>query len=144
VPIGSGTLAEEDLPDDPPTPDQLDAARADARAALTAVACPAADVAWAVGGSATSLRRMVGGTLTATALATALESLCAVPSAQAAARLDLHPQRARLLPAGLVLLGEVAAAFGCPVQVGCGGLREGVVLAMLDADGEGPGHRAHG
>jgi len=46
------------------------------------------------------------------------------------------------MPAGLIALGEIARTLGCSVQVGCGGLREGVVLAMLDGDGEGAGDRA--
>jgi exopolyphosphatase/guanosine-5'-triphosphate,3'-diphosphate pyrophosphatase len=137
VPLGSGTLAEDHLHADPPAPAQLAAARADARAAVAGAGCPGADVAWAVGGSATSLRRLVGPELTPAALEKGLAALCAMPAADAAQRLDLHVERARLLPAGLVLLGEIAAAFGCPLQVGCGGLREGVVLAMLDAHGQG-------
>jgi exopolyphosphatase/guanosine-5'-triphosphate,3'-diphosphate pyrophosphatase len=45
--------------------------------------------------------------------------------------LDLHAERVRLLPAGLVLLAEIARAARCPLRVGCGGLREGVILDLL-------------
>ncbi|MCW2983137.1 MAG: hypothetical protein JWR63_707, partial [Conexibacter sp.] len=50
---------------------------------------------------------------------------------RAALELDLHVERVRLLPAGLVLLAEVARAARCPLHVGSGGLREGVVLDLL-------------
>ena len=88
-----------------------------------------------------TLPRLVAPELTSAALDRGLEALCRVPAAQAAERLGLHAERARLLPAGLIALGEVARALGCSVHVGCGGLREGVVLAMLDGDGEGAGDR---
>jgi exopolyphosphatase/guanosine-5'-triphosphate,3'-diphosphate pyrophosphatase len=131
LPIGSGALAEAHLHDDPPTAAQLAAARAEAAATIAAAGCPAADVAWAVGGSATSLRRLCGEQLTAAALDDALARTVASPAHRAALDLDLHVERVRLLPAGLVLLAEVARAAQCPLHVGCGGLREGVVLDLL-------------
>jgi exopolyphosphatase / guanosine-5'-triphosphate,3'-diphosphate pyrophosphatase len=131
LPIGSGALAEAFDGADPPTGAQVEAARAQARAALDRVGCPPAEVAWAVGGSATSLRRLCGEELTAPALERALAQVVAAPAAVVALDLDLHVERVRLLPAGLVLLAEVARAAGCPLHVGCGGLREGVVLDLL-------------
>jgi exopolyphosphatase/guanosine-5'-triphosphate,3'-diphosphate pyrophosphatase len=131
LPIGSGALAESFDGADPPTPAQIEAARAAARAALRTVGCPEAEVAWAVGGSATSLRRLCGEELTAAALEDALARVVAAPAAEVAFDLDLHVERVRLLPAGLVLLAEVARAAGCPLHVGCGGLREGVILDLL-------------
>jgi exopolyphosphatase/guanosine-5'-triphosphate,3'-diphosphate pyrophosphatase len=129
--IGSGALADAHLRHDPPAPAQLAAARAEAAGAIAAAGCPTADVAWAVGGSATSLRRLCGEELTAGALDDALERVCAQPAHLAALDLDLHVERVRLMPAGLVLLAEVARAAACPLRVGCGGLREGVVLDLL-------------
>jgi exopolyphosphatase/guanosine-5'-triphosphate,3'-diphosphate pyrophosphatase len=131
LPIGSGALAEAHFTADPPAPDELAAARAAAAAAIAAAGCPAADVAWAVGGSATSLRRLCGEQLTAAMLDDALARVTARPAVDTALDLDLHVERVRLLPAGLVLLAEVARAAQCPLHVGCGGLREGVVLEML-------------
>jgi exopolyphosphatase/guanosine-5'-triphosphate,3'-diphosphate pyrophosphatase len=131
LPIGSGALAEAHLHDDPPPADQVAAARAEAAAAIAAVGCPAADVAWVVGGSATSLRRLCGGRLTAAALDDALARVTATAALKAAFDLDLHVERVRLLPAGLVVLAEVARAARCPLHVGSGGLREGVVLDLL-------------
>jgi exopolyphosphatase/guanosine-5'-triphosphate,3'-diphosphate pyrophosphatase len=131
LPIGSGVLADAHLHDDPPGPVAIAAARAEAATMIAAAGCPQADVAWAVGGSATSLRRLCGAELTAAALDGALERLVAQPALDAALRHDLHVERVRLLPAGLVLLAEVARAAECPLHVGCGGLREGVVLDLL-------------
>jgi exopolyphosphatase/guanosine-5'-triphosphate,3'-diphosphate pyrophosphatase len=131
LPIGSGGLAEAHLHDDPPTAVQVAAARAEAAATIAAAGCPAADVAWAVGGSTTSLRRLCGEHLSVTALDEAVARVVASPAAQAAFELELHVERVRLLPAGLVLLAEVARAAQCPLHVGCGGLREGVILDLL-------------
>ncbi|HET6506818.1 MAG TPA: hypothetical protein VFG42_08510 [Baekduia sp.] len=131
LPVGSGALAEHHFATDPPSRDELARARADAAAAIAAAGCPDADVAWAVGGSATSLRRLCGEALTATVLDAALERLVAEPAPATSVDLGLHVERVRLLPAGLLLLAEVARAAGCPLRVGCGGLREGVILDLL-------------
>jgi exopolyphosphatase / guanosine-5'-triphosphate,3'-diphosphate pyrophosphatase len=131
LPIGSGALAEDHFTADPPTRDELARARAAAATAIAAAGCPDADVAWAVGGSATSLRRLCGATLTASALDAALERITADAAMPTAVDLGLHVERVRLLPAGLLLLAEVARAARCPLHVGCGGLREGVILDLL-------------
>jgi exopolyphosphatase/guanosine-5'-triphosphate,3'-diphosphate pyrophosphatase len=131
VPLGSGALAERFLHGDPPTGAELRAARDHARAVLDAAGCERTDQAWTVGGSATSLGRVVGPVLTADALDDALRRVCARPAAESALAMDLHVERVRLLPAGLVLLSAAARAFGCPVRVAAGGLREGVVLDLL-------------
>ena len=131
LPIGSGVLADAHLHDDPPAPEQLAAARAAARDAIAAAGCPRADVAWAVGGSATSLRRLCGPELSEASIDRALARLAGRPAFEAALDLDLHVERVRLLPAGLVLLAEIARAAQCALQVGGGGLREGVVLDLL-------------
>jgi exopolyphosphatase/guanosine-5'-triphosphate,3'-diphosphate pyrophosphatase len=131
LPIGSGALAEAHLHDDPPTAAQIAAGRAEAVATIAAAGCPPADVAWAVGGSATSLRRLCGEHLSAAALDDALARVVASPAARAAFDLELHVERVRLLPAGLLVLAEVARAAQCPLHVGCGGLREGVILDLL-------------
>ena len=69
--------------------------------------------------------------LSVEALAHGLRVLVARPSAEVAFALRLHPERARLLPAGLLLLDAAARALGTPLQLAGGGLREGVVLEQL-------------
>lgn len=131
LPIGSSALAEAHLHGDPPTAAELDAARVEAAAVIAAAGCPEADVAWAVGGSATSLRRLCGPQLTVGAFDDALARTVASPAQRAAFDLGLHVERVRLLPAGLLLLAEVTRAAQCPLHVGCGGVREGAILDLL-------------
>jgi exopolyphosphatase/pppGpp-phosphohydrolase len=50
-----------------------------------------------------------------------------------ARRLDLDPRRARLLPAGIVILEAAVACLGRPLAVAPGGLREGVLLEVAAA-----------
>ncbi len=135
IPIGSGLLAEDELHGDPPAAAQLDRARARAAAALATVQPPPAESAWAVGGSATSLARVLGGgDLSRPALARALDAICAEPAATLAARHGLHPERMRILPAGLAILDATSARLGVELQMARGGVREGVILAMLAGD----------
>jgi exopolyphosphatase/guanosine-5'-triphosphate,3'-diphosphate pyrophosphatase len=131
LPIGSGALADAHLHADPPTAAQVATARAEARAALAAAGCPRAGHACVVGGGTTSMRRLCGPRLSVAVLEAALGRLCSRPAVETALDLDLHVERVRLLPAGLVLLAEVARAAGCSLRVGSGGLREGVILDLL-------------
>ena len=52
------------------------------------------------------------------------------PAADVAFRFDLDVQRVRLMPAGLLALDAAAHALGKPLQIGRGGLREGVLLDL--------------
>lgn len=129
VRIGSGVLTERHVHGDPPTPDEIDALRADADAAFAAIAPPRMRCAYAVGGSATSLRKLCGDELSPAALDEALGRVAAWPVRDAARRLSLARERVRLLPAGLVLLRAASSALGgLPLTVARGGLREGIVL----------------
>jgi exopolyphosphatase / guanosine-5'-triphosphate,3'-diphosphate pyrophosphatase len=130
LPFGSGVLADRFLRGDPPHPDELAAARRHAERALDGLEPPPVDRALAVGGSAASLRRLVGPVLDRAALDRALDVLAQDSAAQVAARYRLEAQRVRLLPAGLLALGAVAARIDEPLQIGNGGLREGVLLDL--------------
>jgi exopolyphosphatase/guanosine-5'-triphosphate,3'-diphosphate pyrophosphatase len=57
-----------------------------------------------------------------------LQLLTSRPSEDVARESGLDVKRVRLLPAGLLILQAVAARFDRPLQVGRGGLREGVLL----------------
>jgi exopolyphosphatase/guanosine-5'-triphosphate,3'-diphosphate pyrophosphatase len=114
---------------DPPGADDLEALRAAVAEAFGAARPPLRPaLALAVGGSATSLARLAGGELDAVGLERALAALSSEPAGRVAARTGVHPERVRLLPAGLVLLAAAADTLGMPLQVVAGGLREGVVL----------------
>jgi len=128
--FGSGFLADTYLGGDPPTPDELAAVRMHAARALAGMAPGPVDIAIAVGGSAASLRRLVGEELDEQSLTRALRVLTSGPATDVAARFDLDAQRVRLMPAGLLALDAAAGALGRPLQIGCGGLREGVLLDL--------------
>jgi exopolyphosphatase/guanosine-5'-triphosphate,3'-diphosphate pyrophosphatase len=131
--LGSCTVTERDLPSDPPTPAQLARLRDKLARAFAGVRAPQPATAYAVGGSATSLQRLVGGVLSRDTLSRGLQELVARPSAQVALALGLHPERARLLPGGLLLLDAASRALNAPLQLAGGGLREGVVMEQLAA-----------
>jgi exopolyphosphatase / guanosine-5'-triphosphate,3'-diphosphate pyrophosphatase len=131
--IGSGTLAERHLRSDPPALDELAAVRAEIDVALADVHPPAAEMVLAVGGSATTVAAATGGELAPATIARVLSVLIAEPAAEAAKRLGLHVERVRLLPVGLLVLEAAWETFGrVPLHLALGGLREGVVLRILD------------
>ncbi len=133
--VGSGFLADAYLHGDPPPGGELDRVRQHAAGVFEGLDAPRPAVAYAVGGSATSLCRMGGDVLDRETLDRALGLLTGRPAAEAARDLDLHVERVRLLPAGVILLDAAAAAFGVPLRVARGGLREGVVLETLAGTG---------
>jgi len=136
--VGSATLTDRWVASDPPSPEELVDLRGAAAGAFAHLgAPPGARAAYAVGGAATSLRRLVGQDLGPAALARGLALLCADPVARVARRHTLHPERVRMLPAALVLLDAAGAALGVPVRAGSGGLREGVMLEQWHSLGIG-------
>ena len=62
----------------------------------------------------------------------AVRVLTGDPIAEVAKRFELDPRRVRLLPAGVLLLEKLSDMLGCPLQVGKGGLRDGVILDVLN------------
>jgi exopolyphosphatase/guanosine-5'-triphosphate,3'-diphosphate pyrophosphatase len=128
--FGSGFLADAYLGDDPPSLEQLDEVRWHAGQMLAGIEPPPVDVAVAVGGSAASLRRLVGDVLGHESLDRALRELTTGPAVDVAARFALDPQRVRLMPAGLLALEAAGRLLGQPLRIARGGLREGVLLDL--------------
>ena len=126
--VGSGSVADECLRSDPPSADDLARARGRVREALDGIRPPATARVVAVGGSATSLRRIAGPVLDAGAFRRVLSLLVDAPAAEVARRFALDQDRARLLPAGLLILEAAAEMFGAPLEVANGGMREGLLL----------------
>jgi exopolyphosphatase/guanosine-5'-triphosphate,3'-diphosphate pyrophosphatase len=129
--LGSGVLSAAHLHHDPPTAGELSRARAEVAAVTERVAWdgPQAGLVLAVGGSATSLCRLAGAArLDGEAFAGALEILTAQPARRIATEHGIDPVRARLLPAGLLILESLAPRLGHAVEVVRGGVREGVLL----------------
>lgn len=134
APVGSGTLHDTHVRSDPPSARELEALRAHAAGAFADLDVPPVALALAVGGSATSLRRLAGPELDPAALRRALDELAAWPVAEVARRRGLDPERVRLLPGALAVLEQAAAAFAAPLRVARGGLREGLVLDALERE----------
>jgi exopolyphosphatase / guanosine-5'-triphosphate,3'-diphosphate pyrophosphatase len=127
--LGSGELAHRLLHSDPPAASELHAVREHAVSSLAGLKPPRPRVAVAVGGSATSLSVLAGPRLDAVSFERALALLSEAPASEIARRFGLERERVRLLPAGLLILQAAAELLGCSLQIGRGGLREGVLLA---------------
>jgi exopolyphosphatase/guanosine-5'-triphosphate,3'-diphosphate pyrophosphatase len=134
VPVGSGTLCDTHLRADPPRPQEVHALREHAAGAFADLSPPTVDVALAVGGSATSLRRLCGGALDAASLERALDAVTSGPCEHVAAVHDLDPERVRLLPGALAVLEQAALALQAPLSVSRGGLREGIIFSAMDEE----------
>ena len=133
LPIGSGVLSYSHQPADPPAPDELAAMRTAAAGAFDGLEVPPVDCAVAVGGSATSLRRLLGTVLDRRCMRDALARLSEGPAQRVSVELGLAPERVRLLPAGILVLEAAADRLGCPLELACGGVREGVCLDAAEA-----------
>ena len=107
--IGSLRLSRRCLPDDPP-----------GAAAL------------AVGGTARTLRRLVGGRLGKDDLAGALELLAETSQKQLIERHDLPPHRAKTIAAGAVIFSALQERLRTPLKVSRTGLREGALSELAE------------
>jgi exopolyphosphatase/guanosine-5'-triphosphate,3'-diphosphate pyrophosphatase len=142
IPLGSGTLLDLHLKSDPPREAELEAARDEVARAFAGLETPPTGGSVAVGGSARSLRKLVGQELDRSTLARALEILVSARAPEVAERFDLEPERARLLPGGALILEPLLDRVGQPIAVGQGGLREGLILEL--AGGRRPVSAADG
>jgi exopolyphosphatase / guanosine-5'-triphosphate,3'-diphosphate pyrophosphatase len=107
--------------------------RAEADGAFAQLDPPTVEAALAVGGSARAARRLVGAELGETELVEALQIVQTASPREIARRFGVDRARAEILPAGVVLLAEVQRKLGVTLHVCNGGIREGAVLASLDA-----------
>jgi exopolyphosphatase/guanosine-5'-triphosphate,3'-diphosphate pyrophosphatase len=129
VPIGSGDVTQRWLPSDPPTAGEVDEAMERTRAIFADVQ-PPPDVnrLVAVGGSATSLRVLAGPLLDVRSLDHLLGTAQRFSAVEFARSFGIDVQRARLLAGGLLILRAVTELFDAPLEIGRGGLREGLLL----------------
>jgi exopolyphosphatase / guanosine-5'-triphosphate,3'-diphosphate pyrophosphatase len=139
--VGSGALADEMISSDPPSPAEVRKIRDRIDDVFDGVEIERPAQAVAVGGSATSLRRLVGAVLEYETLERGIRVLCGDPAADVARRFELDPERVRILPTGVLLLEKLSELLGQPLQIGKGGLREGVVLDLLNGSIDGPSVR---
>jgi exopolyphosphatase/guanosine-5'-triphosphate,3'-diphosphate pyrophosphatase len=130
--IGSGSLTEDHLESDPPTAGEIRALRDHISDFFAKEELERPDQAVAVGGSATSLRTLVGAVLEYETLERAVRVLSSDEIAEVAKRFELDSRRVKLLPAGVLLLENFSGMLGMPLQIGKGGLREGIILTLLN------------
>ena len=129
LPVGSGDVMARWLPSDPPTSVQIEQAKQHTREIFACVQ-PPPDVGRlvAVGGSATSIRLLAGSVLDLDVLDHLLAAVQRLNAVEFARKFGIDAQRARLLAGGLVILRAVSELFDAPLEVGRGGLREGLLL----------------
>lgn len=135
--VGSGVLADELIASDPPSAAEIRKVRDRIDDVFAGVEIEQPGQAVAVGGSATSLRRLVGAVLEYETLERGIRVLCGDPSADVARRFELDPERVRILATGVLLLEKLSGLLGQPLQIGKGGLREGVILDLLSGNAGG-------
>ena len=133
-PIGSGVLAEELIESDPPGPVEIRKLREriedffDGRRARSTRS----------GGRRRRQRDLaaplVGAVLEYETLERGVRVLTSDPAADVAKRFELDPRRVEVLASGVLLLEQFSQLLGQPLQIGKGGLREGVILEMLSRD----------
>jgi exopolyphosphatase/guanosine-5'-triphosphate,3'-diphosphate pyrophosphatase len=135
--VGSGALADELIASDPPSAAEIRRVRDRVEDVFAGTEIERPAQAVAVGGSATSLRRLVGAVLEYETLERAVRVLSGDPAADVARRFELDPERVRILATGVLLLEKISELLGQPLQIGKGGLREGVILDQLNGAGNG-------
>jgi exopolyphosphatase / guanosine-5'-triphosphate,3'-diphosphate pyrophosphatase len=135
--IGSGVLADELISSDPPSASEIRRVRDYIEDFFDGVEIPHPAQAVAVGGSATSLRRLVGAVLEYETLERAIRVLSADPAVEVAKRFELDPRRVKILTTGVLLLEKVSELLGQPLQIGKGGLREGIILDLWNGASNG-------
>jgi exopolyphosphatase / guanosine-5'-triphosphate,3'-diphosphate pyrophosphatase len=107
--------------------------RSEAEGAFAHLVLPTVEAALVVGGSARATRRLVGAELGETELAEALQIVETTSPREVARRFGVDRARAEILPAGVMLLAEVQRRLRVTLHVCGGGIREGAVLASLEA-----------
>lgn len=129
--VGCLRLTERLLDRDPPGKEGMRILEAELAAEFEGLTAPLPQTAFATGGTARALRKLVGVSLGEDELAAAVRRLTKRSSDEIARSTGVDRERARTLPAGALILGEVQRLLRRPLVVSTAGLREGVSLALL-------------
>jgi exopolyphosphatase/guanosine-5'-triphosphate,3'-diphosphate pyrophosphatase len=133
--IGSSSIADELIESDPPSASEIRRIRDRIEDEFSGVEFERLpDQVVAVGGSATSLRRLVGVVLEYETLERGIRVLCGDTAAEVARQFELDPLRVKILPTGVLILEKISELLAQPLQIGKGGVREGMVLDMLNGE----------
>lgn len=135
--VGSGVLADELIASDPPSAAEIRKVRDRIDDIFSGVEIEHPAQVVAVGGSATSLRRLVGAVLEYETLERGVRVLSGDPASEVARRFELDPERVRILATGVLILEKISELLGQPLQIGKGGLREGIILDLLNGNANG-------
>jgi exopolyphosphatase/pppGpp-phosphohydrolase len=137
--LGGARLTAAFVANDPPTSAEIELMRAEARRLVAHGPTVRLAELIAVGGTASNLVKVVPAAmldrrLDFDRLRLALEVLGSEPSALAAERHAINPTRARLLPAGAVILEAILLEFGlAELTVSEAGVRDGLILVQARA-----------
>ncbi len=129
--IGSLRLTRRAIENDPPTSEDLERARAIVEPLFAELAPPLPQAAFATGGSARAVRKLVGATLGVEDLQVALRIASGRTSRRLVKSFDVSPRRAQTVVAGAILLTSAQRLLGVPLTVARGGLREGIAARLL-------------
>jgi exopolyphosphatase / guanosine-5'-triphosphate,3'-diphosphate pyrophosphatase len=129
--VGSLRLTERLAESDPPGNEGVLRMRAAVAEAFEDFVAPLPQAALATGGTARSLRKLVGERLDEEDLHAAVRRLSKRSAAEVSRSAGIDLERARTLPAGALLLAEVQRRLCAPLVVSRAGLREGVALTLL-------------
>lgn len=137
LPVGSGVATQRWLASDPPRPEERAACAAGVAEILAAAPPGRPRVGIVTGGTATTLRRLLGRPrsrrLSWDDLERCRRLLDGAPSATVAATTGLDCVRVRLLAGGVEVVAAVVARYGlAEIEVSTAGLREGMLLAWLE------------
>jgi exopolyphosphatase / guanosine-5'-triphosphate,3'-diphosphate pyrophosphatase len=131
IDIGCLRLTERYLHSDPPAKTNLRALEAEVEHAFGRLAIPLPRAAFATGGTARALKKLVGPHLGADELTAALRRLSKRGSRDVARSAGIDRERARTLAAGAAILAEIQRSLHVPLTVSSAGLREGAALTLL-------------
>ncbi len=134
--IGSLRLTERHLDSDPPGQAGFAAVERAVEEAFDGLTPPLPLMALATGGTARSLRRIVGRRLGEKNLTAAAADFALRRASDLAVEHDVLPERARVLLAGTLVLRAAHRRLGVKLDVAKGGVREGAVRGLLAELGE--------
>ena len=134
--LGCARITDLHVRHDPPSPSEIEAMRADAIVAARDAPDARPTEIVAVGGTASNLLKVLPAaaldrTLTRDRIAEILKILTSEPAAVASERHLVNPTRARILPAGAVIMDAILERYGADeIRVSDAGIREGTILAV--------------
>jgi exopolyphosphatase/guanosine-5'-triphosphate,3'-diphosphate pyrophosphatase len=132
IDLGSQRLTNRLLSEEPPGQEAVDAARAEVTRYLAGLAPPTPRGAYAVGGSARALKRIVGPRLGGDELTHLLVLVASTPPSELAARYGIDRERTRTIAAGTVILAAFQELLDTPLKVVRGGLRDGAIAELAE------------